>query len=398
MSGGSNLVRVKDYNESVVLDVIRRRGPVSRPQLVNLTGLRFQTVSNIVQRLADSQMITDVVAPTGDGARRSRYIGLNETAAYAVGLHLDRLAMRAVLCTLTGRVIARLHLPDVAQGRPESFVEDAPATVERLAATAGIPTNDILGVGVALPGPIDLRSGNVLRVPNFPDWHDFPLRERLAKRLEVDVQLDTDTTAAALGERWAGLGVGVTDFAYVYCGAGIGAGLVLNGEPMRGWLGNVGQIGHLRMGPEGLPCPCGKTACVEAVASLSEVLATAGLATPDLGTSDIDSLDVNLLDDTSTARMQAAVSNAGRAIGLGVSALVAVADPELVVVGGPLTALAPEQLVDAIRVGLDEHLLPGRPRPAIETSQLKSDAGPLGAAALALHHQFAPSSQRLRLT
>ena len=194
------------------------------------------------------------------------------------------------------------------------FPADSAPAVER-ASAAG----HLLGVGVALPGPLDHAHGVLHRVTGFPEWDGFPLRDALARRLGVSVVVDKDTNAAALGLAVGGVGGA---FAYLHLGTGLGAGLVIGGGVHRGARTGAGEFGHQVIQLDGPPCDCGNRGCIEA-------LCLAAVARGD-------------------------VDEAARVLGAGAANLVGLLDIDLVLLGGRTVAADPEPFVRGVAAVLDE--------------------------------------------
>ncbi|MGQ4482818.1 ROK family protein [Streptomyces sp. SAS_276] len=180
------------------------------------------------------------------------------------------------------------------------------------------PARNLLGVGVALPGPLDHAHGILHRVTGFPEWDGFPLRDALARRLGVPVVVDKDTNAAALGLAVAGEG---GSFAYLHLGTGLGAGLVIGGGVHRGARTGAGEFGHQVVQLDGPPCDCGNRGCIEA-------LCLAAVARGDL-------------------------DEAARVLGVGAGNLVGLLDIDLVLLGGRTVAADPEPFVRGVAAVLD---------------------------------------------
>jgi predicted NBD/HSP70 family sugar kinase len=181
------------------------------------------------------------------------------------------------------------------------------------------PTPRVLGVGVALPGPLDHSSGVLHRVTGFPEWDGFPLRDALAERLGLPVVVDKDTNAAARGLALAGCG---DSFAYLHLGTGLGAGLVLGGTPYRGPRTGAGEFGHQVIQLDGPLCGCGNRGCIEALC----------LAAVAAGSFD----------------------EAARVLGEGAANMVGLLDIDLVLLGGRTVAAAEERFVEGVRAVLGE--------------------------------------------
>ncbi|MFD0003595.1 ROK family protein [Streptomyces sp. NPDC127178] len=198
--GGVNLGALRSHNTALVLDLLRTAGAegISRLELAERTGLTPQAVSKITARLREDGLAAEAGRRASTGGKPRTVLRLVPEAGHAVGVHLDRDELTAVLCDLTGAVVAQRRTPlDLGVGA-ETVVERAVREVGELVAGGG-RSGAVLGVGVALPGPLDHRRGVLHRVTGFPEWNGFPLRDVLARRLSLPVVVDKDTNAAALG-------------------------------------------------------------------------------------------------------------------------------------------------------------------------------------------------------
>ncbi|MET9563198.1 ROK family transcriptional regulator [Streptomyces tauricus] len=318
---GVNLLSLRSHNAALLLDLLRRAGRagVSRLELAERTGLTPQAVSKITARLREDGLITEAGRQASTGGKPRTVLRLVPEAGHAVGLQVDRDELRAVLVDLTGEVVAErraaLDLGAGAEAVLDVVVEEAQVLVEGPSGAA------VLGVGVAMPGPLDHTHGVLHRVTGFPEWDGFPLRDALARRLGVPVVLDKDTNAAALG--LAGLAVGgeVGAFAYLHLGTGLGAGLVLGGAVHRGARTGAGEFGHQVVQLDGPPCPCGNRGCIEA-------LCLAAVARGD-------------------------IDEAARVLGEGAANLVGLLDIDLVLLGGRTVTAEPERFVRGVGAVLD---------------------------------------------
>jgi predicted NBD/HSP70 family sugar kinase len=390
---GINLLRVKDYNQVLVLDIVRNQAPVSRREIADRSGLRFQSVSNIAERLIQSGIVVEDERGARQGARIARRLSLNENAAYALGIHIDRESVSVALTNIGARIVESKRSPMPAESRPESVLPIIQRHIEQVIAAAGISEDRILGAGIGLPGPLDVERGCLLRVPNFGDWDHFPLRDKLSDLLNMPVYLDSDTTAATLGEQWRGVGRNVANFIYVFLGPGIGAGIVLNGRACRGRMGNIGQIGHVQVEPDGPPCYCGKRGCLEVYATPWGILREAGRVVLEQAPSSPapDRTLPQSLDDILarpepefTGVLEAAAERLGRCV----SAMVGILDPELVVLGGSMMVQLGPLFLKAVEEMLPASSMPSKQLPRVEVSTLGPNAGMIGAASLVLHSVY----------
>ena len=330
-NGGANLLALRSHNAALVLDLLRTAGGagISRLELAERTGLTPQAVSKITARLREDGLAAEAGRRASTGGKPRTVLRLVPEAGHAVGVHLDRDELTAVLCDLTGAVVAERRAPlDLGAGA-ETVVERAVREVGELVAgggrpgaVSGVAPGTVLGVGVALPGPLDHRRGVLHRVTGFPEWNGFPLRDVLARRLSLPVVVDKDTNAAALGLAVGGEAASGTSFAYLHFGAGLGGGLVIGGAVHRGARTGAGEFGHQVVQLDGPPCGCGNRGCVEA-------LCLAAVARGDL-------------------------AEAARVLGTAAGNLVALLDVDLVLLGGRTVAAAPETFVRGVAAVLDE--------------------------------------------
>ncbi len=309
---GVNLPALRGHNAALVLDLLRAAGEagISRLELAEGTGLTPQAVSKITARLRAEGLAAEAGRRASTGGKPRTVLRLVPDAGHAVGLHLDRDELTAVLVDLTGTVVAERRAPLAFGAGAEAVVEVAAEEVRGLlteladqppglrgaavgaapgveravgseavpgggrVAGSGVtssgrgpaagPGSRVSGVGVALPGPLDHVGGVLRRVTGFPAWDGYPLRDALAGRLGLPVVVDKDTNAAALGLALAGADAGGS-FAYLHLGTGLGAGLVLAGSVHRGARTGAGEFGHQVLQLDGPPCACGDRGCVEAL-------------------------------------------------------------------------------------------------------------------------------------
>ena len=276
MRRGSNGPRVGSYNRKVVLDAVREVEGVSRVELAKRTGLTAQTVSNIVRRLIDEDLVVESGQLQGQMGKPRTLLRINEAAYHAVGVHFDPHEVTCVVVDLGGRVVARATRTPRPGSGPSSVVTLLVKAVEAALGRAGLAPESVVGVGIASPGAIDAAGGEVIGPPNLPGWGRVPLRDTVAARLGLPVSLDNDATAAAMGERWVGGAGRSGSFAYIYLGTGVGCGLILSDQVFRGSSGNAGELGHVSIDVRGRLCHCGNRGCLEAYISPAAIRADLG--------------------------------------------------------------------------------------------------------------------------
>ncbi|MFI5732865.1 ROK family transcriptional regulator [Kribbella sp. NPDC051587] len=405
---GANQYDLGSFNEAVIIETIRLAGIISRTEISRRTGLTQQSVSRILRILLQQGLLVEEAQERAERLGKPRTpVRLRSNAAHAVGIHLDPELLTVAVVDLDGTIVRR-ETVDLADDLPtDKLIDLTAATVTAALSISQVDPKSMLGVGVAVPGPID-ADGSLLALPLQPAWRGLKIRHLLQEKLNHPVLVEKDGTAAAIGERWIGRSARARDFAYLYLGTGVGSGLILNGSIYRGGTANAGEFGQvaaLRMGewdvengPQMVP-ECNPTA------SLPVIAASYGYVETDLDATD-EAKRYKAVCRAAAAGDEAALRAAtrvGQVIGQGAVGLVDLLDIDLVVVGGP--AYAPEIsaiLLTEIGRAVNLHPVAREIRPVVvEESMLQADAAAVGAASTIFHDAFTPrvsgSSQARRL-
>ncbi|WSQ15814.1 ROK family transcriptional regulator [Streptomyces sp. NBC_01231] len=407
MLGGTNLPRVGGYNQAVVLDAIRTRGPVSRVELAELTGLTNQTVSNVVRKLLDAGLVTETGHAPSSGGKRRTLLAARPEGAYALGVHLDPDAAVIVLVDLAGEAITTRRIRLTVPSEPTDVVRRVARAALRLVDRSAVDPARLLGLGIAAPGPIDSSTGTVISPPNLPGWDRVRLIEMFAEATGMPVALDNDATAAAIGERWIGGEARAGSFLFLYLGTGIGAGIVLNNTVLHGDSGNAGEFGHMAVEPGDRVCHCGGTGCLgpycSPAAIIDDLVRRHGQAAADrIGLAvDPQTLhgDWKLLRRAARTGDPSAcdvVRHAARRIGQAARGAVSVLDVSRVVLGGEGLRGIEHIVREEIDTAVNSTSVARAIRPiAVEQSVMVDTVGAVGAASLVLHGNYTPGWRML---
>ena len=382
----ANQRSVRRHNLGVVLRHVAERGPRSRAAIAQETGLNKTTVSSLVGELIDFGLVRETqIELRGTVGRPALPVELSGRNVVGLGLELgvDFLAARAA--DLAGDERHRALVAVDNRGRP---VDDVLADLCRLAsdALAALGEQDLQTAGavVAVPGLVD-SDGRLLVAPNL-GWTDVSVPDRLSAHLgdpPFPVQAENEANLGALAELWEGAGREFRDFIYVSGELGIGAGIVVEGEPFRGAHGFGGELGHTTVDPDGDRCACGNRGCLETRVALGALLRAAGL---DPGARVTDLAARATAGDE---RALAALADAGRWLGIGVASAANLLNPRGVVVGGYFATLA-TWLIPGLEEELHARVLAAEwDPPRVVISALGAEAAVRGAAALALRRVFA---------
>ncbi len=312
-------------------------------------------------------------------------------AQYVLGVDLGGTKILTALVDRRGRVLERVRMATPQTG-PDTVVAAIVESVGAVVQQAGIEPGGIEAVGVGAPGPSDPVAGVVFDPPNLAGWHDVPLAEMLSGRLGIRAYVENDANAAALGERWTGAGHGIDDIIYITVSTGIGGGLIFGGRLYHGTSGTAGEIGHMVLVYGGPLCPCGRRGCLEAVAS-GTAIAREARAVVDSGRatalSAVPRESLSAADVAQAAREGDAASReifarAAAYVGTGVTNLVNLLNPAMVIIGGGVAKAGDLLFAPVRRIVLEEAF--ERPATAVQIvpAALGDSSGAIGAAAVAI--------------
>lgn len=266
-----------------------------------------------------------------------------ENAGYVGALDIGGTKMLAGIIDSTGELVARRRVETQASRGAAEVIARAATLVRELAQETGISPSSLTGIGCSVPGPLDSERGVVIFSPNLA-WRDVPVAALLSEALEVPVKIEDDARCAALGEAYRGGARGAQNAVYVTISTGIGGGVIVNGRIYRGSHGCAGEVGHMTLDTSGPPCACGNMGCFESLASGTAIAARARQALlhgdetllarfrdePGLPTAE-QVIDAANMGDGVALRI---LETVGMFLGMGLAAIAAAYDPEVIVLGG----------------------------------------------------------------
>jgi len=396
---GTELIR--GPNKATVLNLVRQAQSISRTQIARQTGLSRSAVSTIVAELLEAGWIVECGSGKSSGGRRPILLAHRPQAGYVLGLDVGASHLSALVTDLDAHVLAEVRRAfDVSRG-PGVGLPAIASIGEDVLAQGDVDRQQLLAVGIAVPGPLDYQRGTVIAPPIMPGWDGFPIRSHLEVRFGVPVYLDNDANLGALGELRYGAGRGLQNLAFIKVATGIGCGIVIDGRIYHGQTGAAGEIGHVVVDPDGPPCTCGGFGCLEAMAGGPAIAARAGLAIQ-AGQSTIlrtgqANGNLSARDVAEAARRGDPLSrqlfaDAGRLIGLAAADVINLLNPGRLIIGGGVSQ-AGDLILETLRETVDRRTV----RAAIENvdvvqSELGVRSTALGAVALALQETFKSSA------
>ena len=391
-TGDQTLVR--DINLSSVLRYLQSAAPISRAQIAGMTGLNKSTVSSLVEELIDRGLVHEIGLNSSGTGRPSTLLEPNPQAGMIIGAELGVDFYSVIVTNFVGQMIWRRQQEADPASEQDLAISQLLQLVDEAVAFGRAQGARLLGVGVASPGTVNVESGMLAFAPNL-HWRHVPLQKILSEHTGLSVKVDNDANAAALGEHLFGVARQAQDFIFVFTGVGIGGGLFLNGELYRGASGFAGEIGHttLMVEPFQSPCHCGNRGCWETYANQYSIIESVrarlevrrNSLIPEIMAERHSPITLSIIIEAAKAGDSEAIealTEAGAAIGLGVANLINIFNPEMIVIGGPLSA-AGEFLLPAILERAQLRSLPDLQSQArIVLSASGADASLIGAVAL----------------
>lgn len=389
---GTNLVRAKAHNWSVVLELVRTQGPISRTDISKVTALSRQTIQNIVGGLQDANLVRMEAGEAKGRGHPGMMVSIIPDSAFTIGFHVEKVSLRAVVCDLEGNEL--WSTSQLLEGHRAANANQAILSVlEEFGRCFPKQRKSLLGLGIAAPGPFGNHSDERDEMVTFREMGSADNLALLEELAGLPISLENDASAAAVGEMLYGAGAGFNTFAFMQFGMGLGAGFVLDGSPYYGASCNAGEIGHIVVEPDGKVCSCGKRGCLERYLSVAALYEALDLTPEEQGS--LQEL-VRLVEERGDVA-KAWLDKAGQRFRQAVDILEVLIDPEVIIVGGS----APQPILEALL----EHSQPFFPSFNAERESqdrvILGTAGPntvaLGAAAVAMNDHFAPNASRILL-
>jgi glucokinase-like ROK family protein len=355
-TGDQQLVR--EINLSVVLNALRSEGPTSRAALAFKTGLNKTTVSSLVGELLDARLVCERGYQNSSGGRPGRLLELNREAGCIIGTEIGVDFVSVILTNFAAEIIWRHKEQTYGHETQKEILRRSIQLVRRAVKMSEHLCSRLFGLGLGVPGLVDVDSGMLIFAPNL-GWRDVPLRSLFERQFKCPVFIENEANMGAMGETYFGNAREHDDVLYISAGVGLGGSVVLDGQILSGTSGYAGEFGHMIVDPDGLSCNCGNRGCWETLVSQSAVfrrvrgMIESGQQSmlPEMTHGQLDEMTIPMIAEA--ARLddpvaRAALTQTGESLGIGIANLVNAFNPELVVFGGILS-LAGDLLLPVIQ-------------------------------------------------
>ena len=370
---------LREANRARIVGAVQQRGALTQVELAGVTGLSPATVSNIVKELAAAGVLT--TSPTSRSGRRAHQVTLARTLGLVAGVHFGARTLRVAIADTAHKIVAEQRMPLAPDHRADIGLDRVALLLGEMFDQVGADPSELLGVGVGVAAPVDIRTGEVSTRGLLRGWDGVSVTEMLGQQIAAPVHVDNDANLGALAEARRGAARGYEHVVYIRISHGVGAGLLLDGKIFHGRSGTAGEIGHTTIDDTGPVCRCGNRGCLEMYVGAPVILGMLEGSHGHLSMANV--LQRAREGDLGCRRV---LEDAGSHLGISVANVCNLVDPEVVVVGGQL-AEAGDVILDPLRSVLSRRAIPSNAGPVpVVSGQLGASAELHGALLVALEH------------
>ncbi|WP_264990275.1 ROK family transcriptional regulator [Lysinibacillus piscis] len=383
---------MKSVNRMIVLNMIRKKSPISRAQIAQETQLTPPTVSSIVKELIESELVKETQLGESQGGRKPTLLTINHLRFYVIGVDAGPSHIKTMISDLQGNIINKRQSKSIISMNEEEFLGALKEEIREIIHEASIGI-EFIGIGVAMHGAVDVETGIGLFAPNL-GWRNIPIKDSLELEFGISVKVENDARAMAMGEYWFGEYDDTESLVTLNIGRGVGAGIIINGQLFYGAQSVAGEIGHMTIDLNGELCECGNRGCLQtlttgdAIAKRAKEAMSAKMLNELKG--DLSGAKVYELAKEGNEVAIQVLWETGKIIGIGIINLVHLLNPDKIIIGGGVSK-ASEFIMPGIKATIQER---GLTQQVKDTEVIESKLGSYstikGAVAVVLFHLFHP--------
>lgn len=269
----TNSAIMKQSNRQLILNIIRKR-PSSRAELSDITGLTRAAVTMIVDDLIREGLLVETGSIDSGFGRKPVILDLNNKSLFALGLCIAREGCFICISDIKAEFLLKQEFVLDQSGGVDDCLQSLISKTKKIISDSEVPYEKIIGMGIAVPGPVDIYNGIILNPPNFDLWHNVNIASAFKENFDFPVYVENNAASLALAEKAYGCGVDFDSFMLIVVNEGVGAGIIIKDELYKGNKGFGSEIGHTTIDYNGRQCSCGNKGCIETYASVPAVVET----------------------------------------------------------------------------------------------------------------------------
>lgn len=392
MLTGNRVEDTRVYNRKIIVEAVRRHGPISRAEVAQMTRLTTATISNLTAELIQDGLILEAGRRKGLRGQPAIELILNPEGRFAIGFELGRTHLAGVLMNFVGDILDEFN-EEWDSPSPDIALPLMAERVQSLLKQHSTASKRLLGIGVAMPGPFLTNDKRIVSPVKFPAWHEFPVVDKLTDALGFPVIVENDAIAASIGELFHGAGQQYQNFYYVHFGDGLGGAMIIEAHPFQGHSPNTGELGWMRHASKGRRSVIGNFLGLQPLYSMLR-----GYGLEISGMQDLD-----LLFEEQNPYLWEWLNEAVDSLDTMLDAINVIFGPEAVFLGGHFPGGILEYLIERLRIEATATLAAQPDRSIVyQPTILRATSGDLssalGAATLPLYETFSPRPEASRNT
>ena len=328
------------YRDLEILNLIQKKGPITKKKLQDTADMKSTTLNRVITILEDAKIIMEHGESESTGGRKAIEYDVSQTGFYIIGIDISRTYVKLILTNMKLTILKKEEFFMDEYYSPERTVEKIAIIIEKMLLDLFIKPNEVLGIGIGTVGPIDREKGIILNPRNFfnCNWVNVPIKEMIEKRLIIPCFIDNGANTAVLAEYLFGKGKNLRNIVYIHCGIGLRSSIVTDGIIIRAMNNREDAFGHMIVAHNGELCSCGNHGCIESYSSIDSIIKkiNANMKDPNTLISELnykETLKLKLLNNKDSVDV---INKGAEILGIGISNIVRLLNPELVILSGPL--------------------------------------------------------------
>lgn len=383
---GYNQEKIQKMNRTLLLNMLLKEGVCSRVHLAELTQLKPATITNIINDFIEFRIVKEVGLLTGSQGRRSIGISINNDDYGILAIRLSRKNFSVGVFNLSANAVEIKRVEIGTDRTPKDIFEEIVEMGKKI--IAGLSDRKIIAIGMAIPGPYSEKKGRIEIMTGFKGWNEIPIYQILKDTFQIPVFIEQDANAGALAQYWH-TSENLTNkmLIYIAAGQGVGAGIVNNGELIKGTVGIAGEIGHMSIDYKGVRCSCGNYGCLEMYCSSIAFMKKVKEALRWEKTMSLQEA-AELLKDGNQKVMDIYLECCDM-LAVGIVNIINSFNPAVIVIGDEMAHIAPDIMLERVISDVRERVLPAILEDTdIKVSMVKNDSMLHGAAVVAIREIF----------
>lgn len=328
------------YRDLEILNIIQKRGPITKKNLQVTADIKLTTLNRVMKTLEDIKIVKEYGESESTGGRKAVEYDVSQTGFYVIGIDISRAYVKLVLTDMKLTILKKEEFIMNETCSPEKTIKKITFIIEQMLFDLCIKKNEVLGIGIGAVGPLDREKGIILNPKSFfnDNWVNVPLKAMFEENLKLPCFVDNGANSAVLGEYFYGIGKGLKSVVYIHCGIGLRSAIIRSGIIIRTMNDREDAFGHMIVEHNGEVCSCDNSGCIESYASIASIIKKINAKIKDNNRliSEVNYREILKSDLLNNKDVVEIINKGAEILGIGISNLVRLLNPELIILSGPL--------------------------------------------------------------